>query len=109
MADAFGTTVHGIVFQACRSAEFHGVGLAAVKVVIRMLQAFDASQPHHGGEIGVLAVGFHTAPPAWVAEDVDIRGEEGQSSVISVVAGVPRLLVFDSRFEGHVVKHAAHQ
>ena len=50
------------------------------------LHRFDEGYSDSRCKVGVFAVGFLTASPAWVAEDVDVRRPEVEASIDTVIA-----------------------
>ena len=45
-------------------------------MISHALQAAHYGESHHRGKVGVFAVGFLSASPAWVTEDIDVRCPE---------------------------------
>src|ERR1041385_289444 len=82
----FGTGMNSIMFSAgCR---FEIFGMIA-------LQAFDKLGCHFAGKEWILTPGFLSAPPAWVAENVDIRRPERQSlELVSATIAAQGFVVF---------------
>ena len=74
----FGPGVHGIMLRA-------GEELAN-RAVVRALQAAHNSHSHLSHQIGILPVGLHPAAPAGIAEDIDVRGPEGEVLIALVAA-----------------------
>jgi hypothetical protein len=66
-----------------------GVGAAVEGVVA--LDALNEGCAQRGGEKGIFAVGLLAASPAWVAEDVDVGGPEGEAGVTRRIAIAMRI------------------
>ena len=79
----FGTAVHGEVLRG-------GDGLPVVRVVA--LHAGDERDAHARGQERVLAERLVPAPPARIAEDVDVGREERQPLVAAALAARLRLV-----------------
>ncbi len=66
------------------------------------LERLDKRNPNPAGQIGVFAVGFLTAPPARIAEDIDIGCPEGQSIILFAFLPLAQcLMVFGTPFIGN--------
>ena len=93
------SAVHGEMLDA---------GECLVPVVDLLLETVHAGGAHARGEVGVFAVGFHTASPARVAEDVDVRGEKADAGVVVIPAGLLVTVEFQPRFVGNHGEHILH-
>ena len=81
VAVPFRAGVDGIVLRAGMGLQDRGIG--------RALQAADHGHAQLAGQVRVLAVGFHSASPARVAEQVDVRGPEGNALILKDSARLP--------------------
>ena len=84
-----GTRVHGEVFG--RGHDFQVVRIVA-------LHAAHELHSQAAGEVGILAVGLHSAPPARIAEDVDVGRPKGQSLVLAAEPVAHELVVLGAGF-----------
>ena len=100
VAEGLGTAVHRIVLGAGRDFQVAPVA---------PLQAFDEGHSQATGEVGVFAVGFMAAPPARVAEDVDVRAPEGQSQAHDAVVQTARRVVLGAGFVGYGLPDPVHE
>ena len=100
MAVGFRPAVHGEMLGG-------GVELAVLRVVA--LQAAHEAHAHARGQERILAVGFLSAPPARIAEDIDVGRPEGQALVAAVFATPQGLVVLGARFVADRSRHLVHQ
>ena len=101
MAVPLRTGMHGKVLGAGVSLEDIGLG--------RALQASDHGHSQLTGEERIFSVGFHSAAPARVPEDIDIGRPEGKPLIPAHVAGCESLTVLDAGFVAYCGKHLIHQ
>ena len=80
----------GVVLRA-------GVGFQD-RGIRRALQAPDHGHSQLSRQIRVLAVGFHPASPAGIAEDIDVRSPESNTLVLLHVPRLTSLAVLHARF-----------
>ena len=85
VAVPFRAGVDGVVLRA-------GVGLQD-RGIRRSLQAADDGHAQLARQVRILAVGFHAPSPARVAEDVDVRGPEGDALILLHQPRLPGLVV----------------
>ena len=98
MAQTLGTAVHGKVLGA-------GHSLQVMRVVA--LQAAHHGHAHLACQIGVLAVGFLSASPTRVAEDVDVGGPVGETVVLGHAALLQILVEEGAALGAGDIAHAA--
>ena len=65
----------------------------AIFCVFRTLQATHNSRSHHRGKIGVLAIGFLSASPSRVSEDIHIGSPNRQAVELLILSSVEHTLV----------------
>ena len=85
VAVPFRAGVDGVVLRA-------GVGLQD-RGIRRSLQAADDGHAQLARQVRILAVGFHAPSPARIAEDVDVRGPEGDALILLHQPRLPGLVV----------------
>ncbi len=89
--------VHGIVL---------GCSNRAVVLRVVALHTGDVGNAHAAGEEGIFAVGFLSAAPARVTEDVQIRGPEIQASAnIAGLSDACILHIFDASLNTNLGRH----
>jgi hypothetical protein len=76
MAVPFRAAMYGIMF---------GAGMGFIVLGMIALQAFDHGKPHALCEKRVFTIGFHTASPSGVPEDVDIGRPKSQAFVPGMI------------------------
>lgn len=91
MAVTLRSTVYGVVLGRRDSAEVLGV---------IALDAFDKCGSKAGGEERVFPIGFLTAPPARVPEDIDVRGPDSEAVINGVNVVTHSLVVFGAGLDG---------
>src|SRR5919199_4347460 len=92
--------VHGVVLRRRNHLEI-------LRVVA--LHAADELDAEARGEVRVFAVGLLAAPPARVAEDVDVRRPEGEAVEARAVPRPLRLVVLCARLRRDYGRDAAHE
>ena len=91
-----GSAVHVVVFGCCDGQVIPGV---------IALQSGHVGNAHASGEEGIFAVGFLTAAPARVAENVQIRGPEIQASHDARMPFAHILHVLDASLDTDLGRH----
>ena len=99
MAVPFGTGVDGKMFCAGMELVIFGVAWA--------LKSTHHGKTHLRGEVRILAIGFLTAPPTGITENVDVGGPEGQTLVLAYIAVlvVVGLAVFGTGLIGNGIEY----
>src|SRR5580704_18147568 len=96
-------------FGAAMHCEMLWCGNGLEVVMVGPLQAFDEGNSKATSEIGVFAVGFLSAAPARIAEDIDVRRPNGESVVHGVDILTYCLVVLGTRFGRDDVGNSADQ
>ena len=101
------------VFWICHGVELMSQGLGSavdgkmlaaggdLQVFSVSLEAFDEADAQTGGQIGILAVGFVTAAPPRIAENVDIRAPNRQPLIDIPVAVGALAVIFRTGLPGN--------
>ena len=97
MAGAFRPGMHGKVLGTGVRLQHFGIGIA--------LEAPHDRHTELAGQVRIFAVGFHSAAPARVAENVDIGRPEGKPLVLALLARFPGEPVLDPGFVGDGREH----
>ncbi|MNV13338.1 hypothetical protein D3C71_1039740 [compost metagenome] len=100
MAVGFRAAVYGQVLGS-------GVQLAVDGIVT--LQTVHEGNTHASGEVRILAVGFLTAAPARVAEDVDVGRPESQPLIARMRTLTDELVMLGARLVADRGSHLPHQ
>ena len=97
VAESFRAAVNGVVFGS-------GDGFEVMRIVA--LQSGDKGDAKPRGEEGILAVGFLAAPPARIAEDVDVGRPESETEVATGIVVEDGVVVFGAGLGGDNVGDA---
>ena len=92
--------VHRVVFR--RRHQFKILRIVA-------LEAFDELHAQARGQKRIFAEGFHSPPPARIANDVDIRRPERKSGKPAVIIVANRLVVLGATLDSDCRRDPVHQ